>query len=248
MFKIAIFGPIASGKSCLANALIDGAAKVDCRFSSELALVNRMVFGANDSFTIYPTNEAAEHGLGVMSIEKKAQSDFFQNIRTGILGYTEKDIAYVKTECPCKLLNLGVEIIDLPYSAINDYRQLFDILTNSDLIICCLNFNHGVSTNNHFSFLEHFEAPVLFVVTHFDYYRLVKELGNNHWNEIREVFSSGLRTFYAKYNDSQLFLLDPYLYIQGLQTNNLELIDRSRFLYLKAEIYRLVARTYNDRL
>lgn len=250
MYKITIFGSMASGKSTLANALVD-----DCttnmryRFTSELTLANKMVFGASDGFRVYPTREAAEHGLGVMTIEENSQLDFFRNIRTGILGYTDKDIAFVETEHPSKLMNLGVEIIELPFLTTDNYRQIFDFLTDADLIIYCINSCHvEVDSNGHISFLEHLEAPVLFALTHFDYYRLEEELGNNRWNEIQEVFSSRLRTLYSKFNDRHLFLLDPYLYIHGLEANDMELIDRSRFLYLKAEIYRLVARAYYDRL
>lgn len=246
MFKIAIFGPIASGKSSLATALIDGVAVVDYRFSSELALANRMVFGANDSFTIYPTNEATKHGLGVMTVEKKAQSDFFRKIRTGILGYTDRDIAYVKTEYPCKLMNLGVEIIDLPYSTKDNYQLISDILFNSDLIIFCNSFCHLPNLNDHFRLLEHKEVPILYATTHFDYYGFEKEFGNYY--EIQERISSEFHALFPEFTDNQLYLFDSNLYIQGLKTNDMTLIDRSRFLYLKTEIYRQVAKAYFDKL
>lgn len=245
MFKIAILGPIASGKSMLANAMVDCSAAMEYRFSSELALVNRMVFGANDSLKIYPTSEAAEHGLGVLTIEKNVQSDFFRNVWTGILGYTHKDIAYVQTEYPCKLLNIGVEIADLPYPTADNQLLIYDFLMEADLVICCINFDHF--SNEHFCFLEQIQTSVLFAITHFDYYRLEKEMGNSYLSSIQEGISIQMHALYSKYGDNMLFLLDTSLYIQGVRDNNMELIDRSRFLYLKAEIYRYVARSYFDR-
>ena len=72
----------------LANAMVDCSAAMEYRFSSELALVNRMVFGANDSLKIYPTSEAAEHGLGVLTIEKmlnQTSSEMFGQVFLAIL-------------------------------------------------------------------------------------------------------------------------------------------------------------------
>ena len=245
MFKIVILGPLASGKSMLANAMVDCSAAIEYRISSELALVNRMIFGANDCFKIYPTKDAAEHGLGALTIEKNDQSNFFRNVWTGILGYTNKDIAYVQTEYPCKLLNIGVEIADLPCPTTDNQLLIYDFLMEADLVVCCINFNHF--SNEYFGLLEQIQTSVLFAITHFDYYRLEKEMSNNYLNEIRKDISIQLRALYSKYDDSMLFLLDTFLYIQGVKDNNMELIDRSRFLYLKAEIYRQVARAYFDR-
>lgn len=104
-----------------------------------------MVFGANDGFKIYPTSDAKKNGLGVIQIEEDSQEEFFRNLRTGILGYTEKDIAFVQTEHPCKLLNIGVKIFDLPFSYSIDHKVLSEIVLNADLIIWCFNFGHGFS-------------------------------------------------------------------------------------------------------
>ena len=243
---------MASGKTTLANAILGNSTNTYHRITSELGVTHRMVYGTSQDFKIYPSKDAAAKALEILRIDKHSQDAFYQEIHNGYRGYERNDIAFIQTEHSSELLNIGVEITELPYFITTHNRQIiYESIYDADLIICCINFNHFPSQDNKDFIREIFcqvrksDCTTLFAVTHCEMDDW--DIKIERWKEIRAQISSELQALYPHFDDSQLFLLDMSQHSTKMGSPNAEIIDDNRILSLKVAIYRQIAKTYYKR-
>jgi signal recognition particle receptor subunit beta len=127
-YQIAVFGPFNHGKSTLLNAILgQKALPMDLIPTTGTAI--EVVYGENLATNIVLASGEKIFGSGVEALEKFAVLDGGQKMR--------EDIVSVTVSYPHPLLQMGVELVDLPGTNDREDRDIYarDRLLSADLIV-----------------------------------------------------------------------------------------------------------------